>query len=249
MAKILIRASDRRILFFTYDDTIPDNDPLIQQYVDRYTGYAELISTARPPANLKLGAYLNAAVTDASPEPVDAHGQVLTRRRDFNVWLDGEIAKMNTPAIHSIPPIALGRWYKYLRMLVQIGAKPSPFQDSQQWLLIGRAMNSSPFDFETLDSSQATSYGYTYEEDGLFFTSWWDYATKERSLMSNDPSDPLLSAIGPNYDPRRASLVTLIPEEEIDRTDSTIFGGNQPWLSRARVVGEINAKMPWYPRP
>ena len=71
------------------------------------------------------------------------------------------------------------------------------------------------------------------EENGLFFTSWWDYATKQRSYETRTIlSDPLLSEAGPDYDPRRASLVTLIPEGEIDRTDTTIRGAAQPWLAR-----------------
>lgn len=133
-------------------------------------------------------------------------------------------------------------------MLVQIGAKDSPFQDTTQWLLIGRALDATPFDFATFDTSQATAFGYTHEEDGLFFTSWWDFATKEQSIRLNDPSDPLLSKTGPNYDFRRASLVTMIPEGEIDRTDSTIRGAEQPWLARDRTVRQINAKLPFYAR-
>ena len=245
MAKILIRSSDRRILFFTYDDGLSDVDPLIVSIQERFHNATDLISTPRPPANLRLGAYLNATLTDASPEPV---GQGFIRHRDFNAWLDGEIAKMNTPAIHGVPSVSRERWYKYLRMLVQIGEKEFPFQDSTQWLLIGRAMNATPFDFGTLDSHQASDFAVTHKEDGLYFTSWWDYATMERSLRPNDPSDPLLSKTGPNYDARRASLVTLIPEGEIDRTDSTIRGADQPWLARTRVVNAINAKLPFYAR-
>ena len=162
MAKILIRNSDRRILFFTYDDNVGDHDPIIQQFVERYHSATELIITSRPPANLKLGAYLNATLTDASPEPVEAHGRGVTRRRDFNAWLDGQITKMNTPAIHGVPSISRARWYKYLRMLTQIGSKPFPFQDSTQWLLIGRAMNATPFDFETLTTHQASDLRVTH---------------------------------------------------------------------------------------
>ena len=191
MAKILIRNSDRRILFFTYDDRVSDVDPLIISIQEKFHNATDLISTPRPPPNLKLGAYLNATLTDASPEPVEAHGRAFTRRRDFNAWLDSEIAKMNTPAIHGVPSISRERWYKYLRMLAQIGAKESPFQDTTQWLLIGRALDASPFDFETFrHASSFRSSDSTYEEDGLFFTSWWDYATKEQSIRANDPSRP-----------------------------------------------------------
>ena len=248
MAKILIRNRDRRILFFTYDDRVSDVDPLIISIQERYHNATALLTTPRPPANLKLGAYLNATLTDASPEPVEAHGRGFTRRRDFNAWLDAEIAKMNTPAIHGVPSISRERWYKYLRMLSQIAAKEFPFQDSNQWVLIGRAQQATPFDFETLDTTQTIGFGLTHEEDGLFFTSWWDYATKERSLKPQDSNDPLLNKVSPNYDPRRGSLVTLIPEGEIDRTDSTILGPNQPWLARDRTVRQINAKLPFYSR-
>ena len=248
MAKILIRSSDRRILFFTYDDRVSDVDPLIISIQEKFHNATDLIVTPRPPPNLKLGAYLNATLTDASPEPVEAHGRAFTRRRDFNAWLDAEIAKMNSPAIHGVPSIARDRWYKYLRMLTQIGGQESPFQDTTQWLLIGRALDATPFDFETLDTHQASEFGLTHEEDGLFFTSWWDYATKEQSIRANDPSSPLLSKTGPNYDFRRASLVTMIPESEIDRTDTTIRGADQPWLARANTVRQINAKLPFYER-
>ena len=248
MAKILIRSSDRRILFFTYDDRVSDVDPLIVSIMERFHNATDLITTPRPPANLKLGAYLNNTLTDASPEPVEAHGRGVTRRRDFNAWLDGQIAKMNTPAIHGVPSVSRERWYKYLRMLAQIGSQESPFQDPTQWLLIGRALSASPFDFATLTTHQASDFALTHEEDGLFFTSWWDYATQEQSIRANDPSDPLLSKTGPDYDFRRASLVTIIPESEIDRTDTTIRGGEQPWLARANTVRQINAKLPFYER-
>ena len=155
---------------------------------------------------------------------------------------------MNTPAIHGVPSISRERWYKYLRMLAQIAAKSFPFQDSNQWVLIGRAQQATPFDFETFNTTQALGWGFTHEEDGLFFTSWWDYATKERSLKPQNSNDPLLNKVSPNYDPRRGSLVTLIPEGEIDRTDSTILGPNQPWLARANTVRQINAKLPFYER-
>ena len=155
MAKILIRSSDRRILFFTYDDRVSDVDPLIVSIQEKYHNATDLITTPRPPANLKLGAYLDNTLTDASPEPVEAHGRGVTRRRDFNAWLDGEIAKMNTPAIHGVPSISRERWYKYLRMLSQIAAKEFPFQDSNQWVLIGRAQQATPFDFETFNTTQA----------------------------------------------------------------------------------------------
>ena len=249
MAKILIRSSDRRILFFTYDDRVSDVDPLIVSIMERFHNATDLVVTHRPPANLKLGAYLNATLTDASPEPVEAHGRGVARRREFNAWLDGEIAKMATPAIHGVPSSSRERWYKYLRMLVQIGEQESPFQDTTQLLLLGRAQNSSPYDFATFSTNQATAYASTQEENGLFFTSWWDYATKQRSLKPDDLRDPLLSRAGPNFDPRRGSVVTLIPEGEIDRTDTTILGAAQPWLARQRVLGIINAKMPWYPIP
>ena len=114
MAKILIRSSDRRILFFTYDDRVSDVDPLIISIQEKFHNATDLIVTPRPPPNLKLGAYLNATLTDASPEPVEAHGRAFTRRRDFNAWLDAEIAKMNSPAIHGVPSISRERWYKYL---------------------------------------------------------------------------------------------------------------------------------------
>ena len=151
---------------------------------------------------------------------MEAHGRGVTRRRDFNAWLDGEIAKMNTPAIHGVPSSSRERWYKYLRMLTQIGAKEFPFQDNTQWVLIGRAINATPFDFETFTDTEAIGFGFTHEEDGLFFTSWWDYATKERSLKPQDSNDPLLNKVSPNYDPRRGSVVTLIPGRRAKSTYS-----------------------------
>ena len=93
---------------------LSDVDPLIISIQERFHNATDLISTPRPPANLRLGAYLNATLTEASPEPI---GQGFIRHRDFNAWLDGEITKMNTPAIHGVPSVSRERWYKYLRML------------------------------------------------------------------------------------------------------------------------------------
>ena len=236
MAKILIRASDRRILFFTYDDTISDHDPLIQQYVDRFTGYAELISTPRPPANLKLGAYLNATLTSADPEIVVATDMALDRRRDFVTWLDGEIAKATTPAIHQVPEIARGRWGLYLRMLVMATLHPEAFDDAAQWTLISAAQDATPFAFETFSTDETTEFERAQQDGGLVFKTWWDYAGKRRSLKAHDPTDPLLALTGRDYDPRRGSVVALIPEDEIDRADSSVPGAEQPWKVGAQGV-------------
>ena len=49
MAKILIRNSDRRILFFTYDDRVSDVDPLIISIQEKFHNATELLNTPRPP--------------------------------------------------------------------------------------------------------------------------------------------------------------------------------------------------------
>ena len=45
MAKILIRNFDRRILFFTYDDSVPDLDPVIFEHYGHAPNDHSLIST------------------------------------------------------------------------------------------------------------------------------------------------------------------------------------------------------------
>ena len=99
MAKILIRSSDRRIIFFTYDDTLSEVSTLFTQHYDRFPGDHEIIVTHRPPPNLRLGAYLTANLISAEPEPVEDYGVAVRRRAGFQTWLDGEIEKLSSPAI------------------------------------------------------------------------------------------------------------------------------------------------------
>ena len=172
----------------------------------------------------------------------------LQRRKDFTAWLDGEIAKLAGPAVLTIPEETRQRWTRYLRMLAMVSLRREPFEDDAQWAFVGAARDASPFDFTTLDTAEASVWAAVQREGGLYFVAWWNYATKVVARSKQDFTNPLLNPLGPNYDWRRASDVTLIPEGEIDRTDGTVPGPNQPWLpgSRSQTVARINAKMPWY---
>ena len=249
MAKILIRNYDRRILFFTYDDSMSDLDPLIFQHYGHAPNDHEVINTHRPPANLRLGAYLTATLTsaDIAPDPSTVYGRGLERLKDFNTWLDAEIAKLSGVAILSVPEVTRQRWTLYLRMLAMVTLHRVPFEDNDQWALVGAAQASSPFDFATLTTAEASTYAGVQGEGGLYFEAWWDAATKA-APKSSVFTDPLRNPTGPNYDQRAASLVTLIPEGEIDRSDRTISGRDQPWGSRERTTKWINSRMPWYSR-
>ena len=247
MAKILIRSSDRRILFFTYDDLVPDLSRLFTEHQEHHAGDHELIKTARPPGNLRLGSYLNAAQTSAEPEPGGDYGAGVQRQKTFTAWLDGQIVKLSTAAILTLPEAVRQNWTLYLRMCQMVAIIDYPFRDARQWPLLAVAQTASPFDF-VLTVDEQGRFDNVQAEGGLYFKAWWGHSSKMVETKPISISNTKLNPTSPNYDVRTASKVTLIPEGEIDRRDTTAFASTQLWGSRDNRVAQMNARMPFYER-
>ena len=249
MAKILIRSSDRRIIFFTYDDTLSEVSTLFTQHYDRFPGDHEIIVTHRPPPNLRLGAYMTANLISAEPEPVEAYGVAVRRRAGFQTWLDGEIEKLSSPAILLVSEIDRQNWTRYLRMLVMASLHLEPFMDARQWALVEAAQSVSPYDFDSASATWQSRFDALQHEGGLYFVAWWDNSTKFVATKPVTADDIRLNPTSPGYDVRFASSVSLIPEDEIDRTDRTVFNPSHPWTARDETIAQINAKLSWYNLP
>ena len=128
--------------------------------------------------------------------------------------------------------------------MAQAEMRDEVLTDADQWALVEKSLDVDPYDLDDFTTTQETVFESTFADEGEFAIGWFDIDTKTQPLRTDIAGDPRLS--GARYDYRFASRVRLIPEGEIDRTNSLLFPGSQPWTGRAAVVEAINKRFPWY---
>ena len=198
------------------------------------------------PNNLRIGGYLSRNGRAASIEP---YGDVLLARQrkvQFLAKLDEHEATLRSGAISTVPAVLVPLWYKYLRMLTQVGMNDAPFSDAAQWALVEDSMDHTPYVFEGLTRGQLALYNGSFADEGEFAFGWWNADRKERSSKTHVTGDNRTNPSDTDYDYRFASLVEIIPESQIDRSDATILPAAQPWGNRNETIAAINERFPWY---
>jgi hypothetical protein len=247
MARVLIRNDTREILFFTHKSRFSDIDPRIVGISAKYPGnttFLTISNAAHVPNNLRLGSYIDSTNSIVSEEPF---GDVLLakqRKAMMESKLDEHKEMIRNGALVGITPSLADRWYKYLRMMAQAAMRDEVLTDADQWALVEKSLDVDPYDLENFTATQDAVFDSTFADEGEFAIGWFDIDTKTQPLRTDITNDPRLS--GARYDYRFASKVRLIPEGEIDRTNTLLFPGSQPWTGRADVVEAVNKRFPWY---
>ena len=247
MARILIRNDTREILFFTHKSNFSDIDPRVVRLGAKYPGnttFLTISNAAHVPNNLRLGSYIDSTNSIVSEEPF---GDVLTtrqRKSQLEAKLDEHKDFIRTGALVGITPDLGLRWYKYLRMMAQASQRDEVLSDDDQWALVEPSLDVDPYDLDDLSATEVALFESTFADEGEYALGWYNIDAKSQPLRTDISSDPRLS--GARYDYRFASKVRLIPENEIDRTNTLLFPGSQPWNGRNDVVEAINKRFPWY---
>ena len=249
MARILIRNDTREILFFTSNSTFSDIDPRVVGIGSKYPGnttFLTISNAAHVPNNLRLGAYIDTTLNIVSDEPF---GNVLAtrqRKAQLEAKLDEHKEMMRAGALVAISTGLAVRWYKYLRMMTQVSMRDDALSDAAQWALISPSLDVDPYDLDGLTTTQATLFDETFADEGEYALGWFDIDARTNPIRTDITNDTRLTKTNDRYDYRFASKVRLIPESEIDRTDSTTFPGAQSWTERDTVVAAVNGRFPWY---
>ena len=247
MARILIRNSDRRILFFTHDSRFSDINEYVIAIGAKYPGdtsFLTISNAVHVPDNLRVGAYIDSTLDNVSLEPFGDVLLVKQRKAMMEAKLDEHKEMLRNGALVGTPAALSERWYKYLRMMAQAAMRDEVLTDADQWALVEKSLDVDPYDLEDFTTIQDTVFDSTFADEGEFAIGWFDIDTKTQPLRTDMAGDPRLS--GARYDYRFASMVRLIPEGEIDRTNSLLFPGSQPWTGHAAVVEAVNNRFPWY---
>ena len=247
-AQVMIRVHDRRILVFNFDMTVGDTDHLFLQWHAKYPGNVEFVTIPNPPANLARGAYINDTLTEVSDQPQGRAGVVAGRNAILTAKIEEHTDAFRNGALWAITnDETRRRWYIFLRMMVQASFRDGAHFDASQWALVEAALAHRPQDFHGYDTSTSATFEQCFQGGGRYATVWWD---ADGNAKAHKPftagSRGLILPTSPLYDERTASAVTLIPEGEIDRSDATTRNADHPWLTRDRIVGRINARLPWY---
>ena len=245
MARVLIRNDTREILFFTHNSRFSATDPRVVGLSAKHPGnWSFLTLHGTVPNNLRIGGYLSSNGRAASIEP---YGDVLLARQR-NAMLESKLDEhkemIRNGALVGTPASLAERWYKYLRMMAQAAMRDEVLTDADQWALVEKSLDVDPYDLENFTATQDAVFDSTFADEGEFAIGWFDIDTKTQPLRTDITNDPRLS--GARYDYRFASKVRLIPEGEIDRTNTLLFPGSQPWTGRADVVEAVNKRFPWY---
>ena len=247
MARVLILKANRRVLFYSPQDTVMITSPLISKLVTDNGGASavEMLSLTSVPSNLRLGLYLDELNTQAARTPFGDAGEQLQRKARLTAKLDEHQSAIRGGALAGIPSDLAMRWYKYLRMMVQASLRENVFTDAEQWALVEVSLDVDPYDLEGMTTEQATLFDETFADDGEFALGWFDIDAKAQTVRTDVTGDRRLSS-GVNYDYRFASKVRLIPESEIDRRNTLLFSPSQNWQGRGAVVDRVNERFPWY---
>ena len=245
MARILIRNSDRRILFYTHDSTFSDIDNGVNAIQAKHPGDTTFLTkSTNVPANIRVGWYINSTLDAVSAEPFGDLLVAQQRRAQMESKLDEHQDMIRSGAMLGVPAGVAERWYRYLRMMTQASMRDDVLADAAQWALVETSLDVDPYDIEMLTTAETALFDSTFAGDGEFALGWFDLDTRTQPKRTDAPSDPRLS--GTTYDLRFASQVRLIPEIEIDRTNTLLLQGSQPWFGRADVIDVVNRRFPWY---
>ena len=247
-AQVLIRSHDRRILVFNFDLRIGDSHHFFTQWNEKYHGNVEFLTIPNPPANLARGAYINSTLTEVSDRPQGRAGVVADRNAILVAKIDEHVAAFRNGALWAITnDETRRRWYIFLRMMVQASFRDGAHFDADQWTLVKAALAHRPQDFHGYDTAQSDNFERCFQNGGAYGTVWWDADAHAKALQPfTGASRGLILPTSPLYDERAASAVTLIPEGEIDRSDTATPNRDHPWLTRDRIVARMNARLPWY---
>ena len=247
MARILIRNSDRRILFYTHDSLFSDIDNGVNALEAKYPGDTTFLTKSNNvPANIRLGWYINSTLDAVSAEPF---GDVLVKQQrtaELNAKLDEHQAMIRDGAMLGIPAVVGARWYKYLRMMAQAVQDDRIMGDDAQWALVATSLDVDPHDFDGFTLAESNLFDETFADDGEYALGWFDVDTKSHPVRTDKPNDDRLIKSNLRYDLRFASKVRIIQDGAVDRTDQTVLPDVQRWNARHVVVPEINKRFPWY---
>ena len=248
MARILIRNSDRRILFFTHDSLFSDINDFVNGIEAKYPGntsFLTISNVANVPANLRVGAYLNSTRDVVSLEPFGDVLLAIQRKQKMMDKLDEHEGLVSDGAMVGVRLDLARRWYSYLRMMAQASMRDVVFSDAAQWALVEASLDVDPYDLDDFTKVQNTLFDSTFADAGEYALGWFDIDAKTQPVRTDMAGDEKLVS-GDRYDYRFASRVRLLPESEIDRRDSVVFPATQPWTGRGAVVDAVNKRFPWY---
>ena len=248
MARILIRNSDRRILFWTHDSLFSDINDFVNNIEARYPGDTLFLTISNPanvPANLRVGAYLNSTRDVVSLDPFGDVLLAVQRKAQLVAKLDEHQEAVQDGALTGIRADVALRWYKYLRMMAQVALRDDVISDAAQWALVEPSLDVDPYDLDGLTTAQAKLFDSGFADGGEYALGWYDIDSKTHPARTDQAGDEKLTS-GDRYDYRFASKVRLIPESEIDRRDTVVFPATQPWTGRGAAVDAINERFPWY---
>ena len=248
MPRIILRDSDRRILFFSHAD-LPDLDPHMEHVRTRFGGSTRttIYSPTTLPAGIRLGAYLDDSRHIVAHRPHGTLRTVEERRDELNGLIDGHIESIRDGALLSVPADGQRRFHRHLRMLVQASLRDGALRDEAAWTFIQREAALQAWDFVDYSAREEAGFRACFGQAGAYALGWWKGTTRERALRaSGNPPNPLFIPSQTTFDLRAASAVILIPTAEIDRTDATLRNAAHPWTARDTIVAKINERLPWY---
>ena len=246
MPRIMIRTSDRRILFFSHAD-LTDLDPLLMTIRAKYPDDTSVFSPVDLPSNIRLGGYLDTTRTIVEHRPHGHLRTVDTRRAELDVMIDGHIASITQGALLSVPVDGQRRFHRYLRMLVQASLRDDALRVAEQWALIQVGAALQPWDFVAYTSGEDAQFRECFGNAGAYAVGWWNGSTISKAIKAATTiPNPMLTPSQAEFDFRAASIVELIPASEIDRTDTTLRNDAHPWTERVAIEEKINARLPWY---
>ena len=249
MARILIRNDDREILFFTLKSSFSDIDPRVVAISAKYPGnttFLTISNAAHVPTNLQIGSYLDSTNSIVSERPSGSLLVALDRQEQLIAKLDEHQEMVRAGSLTGVPADLASPWYKYLRMMTQASLQPAIFSDDVQWALVEDSMEHTPYDFADYGSSGLSVYDSVFADGGEYALGWWNLDRNQRVFKSHTPGDNRTNPSSTDFDYRYASIVALIPESEIDRTDPASLPAVQPWTRFSEVVTQINRRFPWY---
>ena len=248
MARILIRNSDRRILFFTHDSSFSDINEYVTAIGAKYPGdttFLTISNAANVPANLRVGWYIDSTLDSVSSRPFGDVLLAIQRKAKLVAKLDEHQQAVQGGALVGFRADLAMRWYRYLRMMAQVALRDEVISDAAQWALVEPSLDVDPYDLDGLTTVQNTLFDSSFADGGEYALGWYDIDSKTQPARTDMAGDEKLAS-GDRYDLRFASRVRLIPESEIDRRDTVVFPATQPWTGRGAAVDAINERFPWY---
>ena len=102
MPRIMIRTSDRRILFFSHAD-LTDLDPLLMTIRAKYPDDTSVFSPSVLPSTIRLGGYLDTTRVIIDHRPHGALREAQEHRDELNGMIDDHIAIIKGGALLSVP--------------------------------------------------------------------------------------------------------------------------------------------------